>query len=327
MKTMFSIQSAGAARRPGRRPSGGFTLTELLCVIGIIGILLGIAVPAMQVVRQTARRAHCVSNLRQVMIATLAYEASGNGFPRADDGRGGSFLIRLLPYMEEPMLHDRAQVPLDQAVGETYQERLQELSDQRIELLNCPAAFQADQLAALPGQGTFTTHYYGIAGPVGIAKSTDGLRTYKFRQLAPAPTTGPVGLNGLFSPKRNGKFAPRRLKDVTDGSSHTFALGEISGYDKDQPAADSMRSGWAFGAGYDTSGRVEKLFGFKSIASRINASETDLNTLPFSSNHPGGTHFAFVDGSIHFVEQQISVDVLKTFASINGGERQEELVQ
>lgn len=305
----------------------GFTLTEVLVVIGIIGILLGISLPAMQMVRQTARRTHCSSNLRQVMIASLAHEANGNGFPRADDGRGGSLMVTLLPYLEEPMLHDRSKMPLDSAIGETWGERLQELSDEAIDLLLCPAAFQADQGTTLPMQGAYTTHYYGIAGPVGSASSSDLTRTYNFRQLTPAPPSGPIGLSGLFSPTRQGKFTARRLKDVTDGTSNTFAFGEISGYDKDQIAADSMRSGWAFGANYDASGKAQDLYGVKSLALRINQLGTELNTVPFSSNHPGGTHFAFVDGSIHFVEEQVSVDVLKTFASINRAEKQEKLVE
>jgi prepilin-type N-terminal cleavage/methylation domain-containing protein/prepilin-type processing-associated H-X9-DG protein len=325
MMTLSSTNSLDLAGRvsPGYRR--GFTLTELLVVIGIIGILLGISFPAMQMIRQTARRTYCSSNLRQVMIATLAHESNGNGFPRADNGRGGSFLITLLPHIEEQMLHDRARMPLDTAIGETYSERLQELSNSKVDLFICPAAQQPDIAVVLPLQGNFTTHYYGVAGPIGSATSSDGTRTYTFQQLTPPPVKGPIGLKGLFSPRRNGKFNARQIKDITDGTSNTFALGENSGYQKDVPDADSKRSGWAFGAGYDVSGKARDLYGIKSLGLRINQPGNDLNTLPFSSNHPGGTHFAFVDGSIHFIEDEVSVDVLKTFASIDQGEKQERL--
>jgi prepilin-type N-terminal cleavage/methylation domain-containing protein/prepilin-type processing-associated H-X9-DG protein len=325
MKALSSKKSNVFSCR-GRRPNrSGFTLTELIVTIGIIAILLGISVPAMQMIRQTARRAHCTSNLRQVMVAALAYEANGTGFPPADDGQGGSFLVRLLPHMEETMLHDRMQMPLDVAISETYGERLQELSNEQVELLICPAAFQQDKFAALPMQGEFTTHYYGVAGPIGNATSSDATQTYTFRQLMPVSTAGPIGLNGLFSPKPGGKFGSRSMADVADGTSNSFALGEISGYDKDQPTADSMRSGWAFGAGYDSGGKVRELYAVKSISQRINELGSQLNTLPFGSNHPGGTHFAFADGSIHFVDDDTSLDILKTYASIDKGEKDEVL--
>lgn len=316
-----------AGRHANTNNRDAYTLTELLAVIGIIGILLGITLPAMQMVRQTARRTTCSSNLRQVMVAALAHEANGTGFPKADNGRGGSLMIALLPHLEEPMIASRSKMPLDTAIGETYQDRLVEMANEEIELLICPASNIEDNQTSIAMQGKFATHYYGVAGPVGNASSTDGTRAYSFQQLMPSPASGPIGLHGLFSPRRNGQFGTRRLKDITDGTSNTLAFGEISGYDKDSPLADPLRSGWTFGAGYNSSGVVVDLYGIKSVAHQINELPTDLNTVPFSSNHPGGTHFAYADGSIHFVDDEVSVDILKIFASIDQSEQMETIVQ
>ena len=325
MKTCSADTSSNLTLRSGPPIRRAFSLTELIVVIGVIAILLGISVPAMQMIRQTARRSHCSSNLRQVMIATMAYEANGTGYPPADNGTGGSLLISLLPFMEENTLSDRLKMPLDVAIGETYGERLQELCNSQVELLICPAAFEQDKFTALPMQGKFTTHYYGVSGPVGNATSSDSSQTYSYRQLTPTSPAGPIGLNGLFSPKVNGRFGSRNMADVADGTSNTFAFGEISGYDKDQPMANSLRSGWAYGAGYGSSGRAKELYGIKSVAQRINETGSELNTLSFNSNHSGGTHFAFVDGSIHFVDDGVSLDVLKTYASIDRSEKGEVL--
>ena len=97
----------------------GFTIVEVITVIGIIGILLALSFPAVQTVRQAARRTQCASNIRQVLTATMVFESTGKGLPKADDGNGGGFIISLLPFLEQPLLYDRSREPLLGA--ETFQ--------------------------------------------------------------------------------------------------------------------------------------------------------------------------------------------------------------
>ena len=94
--------------RPRNNPRTGFTLVELLTVIAIIGVLVGMLLPAVQMVRESARRTHCSNNMRQLGIAIQAYHSAKEQIPpaRAAD----SFLtwpVYLMPYMEGNNLYDQ----------------------------------------------------------------------------------------------------------------------------------------------------------------------------------------------------------------------------
>jgi prepilin-type N-terminal cleavage/methylation domain-containing protein/prepilin-type processing-associated H-X9-DG protein len=110
-----------AGKRPGAsgrtrlaRPRQGFTLIELLVVLGILSILLGLLLPAVQSAREAARRARCAGNLRQMGLALQSYATADGGFPPGvtfawltRNPNLTSYLsvhTRLLPYLEQPEL-------------------------------------------------------------------------------------------------------------------------------------------------------------------------------------------------------------------------------
>ena len=91
-----------------RRPA--FTLVELLVVIAIIGVLVALLLPAVQFARESARRASCGNNLKQMTLAVHTFEFTNKGFPSSykpaidpATGKvsGWSAQSQLLPYMEE----------------------------------------------------------------------------------------------------------------------------------------------------------------------------------------------------------------------------------
>ena len=100
---MFPRPSSRLPAAPLRR---AFTLVELLVVISIIGILVGILLPAVQSAREAGRRSVCANNLKQLGVALQGYHTDYGQFPyncnnQDESGSGrGSMLVRLLPYIE-----------------------------------------------------------------------------------------------------------------------------------------------------------------------------------------------------------------------------------
>ena len=86
----------------------GFTLIELLVVIAIIGILIAITLPAVQYVRESARRIECANNMKQMGIAMHDYEIVNGHFPPAYAAEsyqpGWSWGTFLLPFVEQENL-------------------------------------------------------------------------------------------------------------------------------------------------------------------------------------------------------------------------------
>ena len=319
MKHRYLSADSQAFSRPETQIRSAFTLVELLVCISIIGILLGLTFPAAQAVRQAARRASCLSNLRQVMIAALSYESKNQAFPPGDNGDGMGFLGPLLPLMEEEALWDKLR--LEPQPGQTYQDHWKQASEAELPFLLCPAAKPEEKIASLTGSSQYTTHYYGLCGPTGSATDFESSKTYEYRVIA-SNVYGDIGLQGLFSPIKSGRFRPKQLRDVVDGVSNTFAIGEISVFNTSEDFPTPQRSAWAMGAKYNSSKQVNQIFTVKSTAQSIDSVGINLNHVPFASNHPGGTHFALVDGSVQFIDKNISLDILKIYSSINRKEKE-----
>ena len=86
----------------------GFTLVELLVVIAIIGILIGMLLPAVQQVREAARRIKCANNVKQQSLAMLNYESAHRQFPPGFSFPSGTLWSGyILPFMDQANIYNR----------------------------------------------------------------------------------------------------------------------------------------------------------------------------------------------------------------------------
>ena len=292
---------------PRTRQSGhlhGFTLVELLVVIAIIGVLVALLLPAVQAAREAARRTQCSNNLKQMGLAIQNYVSVHKGyFPRGSPGpsRHGLFTY-MLPFFEEANIYGGVNLK-----GDT---RVEPHRYTEVRTYLCPS---------YPYETTIRNYEPSMDGSLATYQGVGG--TYIPGQPFVVGSIGHGGempFNGIFMWGRS-----RRLRDVTDGTSHTMAIGEYVQRDQDNgPYASNVRA-WILGANDDFG-----TYAFKVIQYQINSPLGIADAVPFNhlcmgSYHAGGAQFVMADGSVQFLADLIEFNVYQGLATCN----QDELVQ
>ncbi|MFV0445760.1 MAG: type II secretion system protein [Planctomycetaceae bacterium] len=136
----------------------GFTLIELLVVIAIVGLLLAVSVPAVQGVRESARKTECLDHLHQLAVALQHHESTYGKLPK-DNDQGWGVLAFLLPEIEQKPLYDQLR-PQQNARG-SLAPTLQSLLKTEIPVLWCPSY---PEVEAPTAGGDSRTTYLGPEG-------------------------------------------------------------------------------------------------------------------------------------------------------------------
>ena len=114
MVTAFAVRAGNHPSEIRNQKSRAFTLVELLVVITIIGILIALLLPAVQVAREAARRMQCANNVKQLGLALQNHHALHNVFPAGarcagvelDTGYGICWRASILPFLEYGSTYD-----------------------------------------------------------------------------------------------------------------------------------------------------------------------------------------------------------------------------
>ncbi|MFL5242938.1 MAG: DUF1559 domain-containing protein [Gemmataceae bacterium] len=330
--------------RQPRRPA--FTLIELLVVIAIISILIGLLVPAVQKVRESANRIQCTNNLKQIGLALHNYHGTLNKFPPGyvdgntdpnstpdnDVGPGWGWATFLLPYIEQDNLY--RQIDLTQGVqfGANAQAALQPIKIYQCPSDNLVKPFGVyDSTFSQPIATVAFANYVGNNGWIECFNGAGGNPGEAGNDGLPGGS-GSAGV-GLFW--RN---STTRIADLTDGMSNTIIVGERSSnhapctWTAAVPGArcPAWMATQPFtapfspppGPAYDNAD-----FGEALVLGHGNASHLPSADFPifdpdtFYSKHAGnGANFLFGDGSVHFLTSSIQPFTYQYLCTIAGGE-------
>jgi prepilin-type N-terminal cleavage/methylation domain-containing protein/prepilin-type processing-associated H-X9-DG protein len=301
---------------PSRQPRSAFTLIELLVVIAIVAILIGLLVPAVQKVREAAARMSCTNNLKQLGLALHNYHDTNLSLPSSFNVPGlprSSMLTRLLPYFEQDNLYKRYDFTLN-----WFDPPNLPVTTTRIKILLCPSSPNPERLDGRPEAWS----------PL-VAVTDYGATT------SVSPLLVSAGLVDQSGPGMIPKDADKpRFADVTDGLSNTICLAESAGRPVlwrrglpvgTPPAPRVNGGGWARAANdFSIEGSTGDGTQFPGPCAINCTNGHDYQTYPdpyFGRDgsgevyafHTAGANCLFGDGSVHLIQQAVSI---RTFAAL-----------
>ncbi len=289
-----------------RYRQSGFTIVELLVVIAIIGVLVALLLPAVQAARESARRAQCINNLKQIGLALHQHHDAYGKFPpgwvqapftvpqgKIVQGGHGLFPF-LLPFLEEESLattyrwDKRSQGPDNQPVA-----------TMQLRVLQCPSA-QPDRWVTAAEDAP--NYAYG-----GKGACTDyaGVRDVDPRLVDLGLVDQVKNLKGVLSDNHLTRFA-----EITDGASQTILVTECGGRPELWRAGQPIPGIYAPGGAWV--GGTLILFRGSAPDGATRPGPCAINCTNMQETygfHPGGVNAVFADSAVHWLNADIDIRI------------------
>jgi len=300
---------------PGNSRRTGFTLVELLVVIGIISVLVTLLLPAVQQAREAARRTQCRNNLLQFGLALHNYQTMYNMLPsgsvnatgpvqdlpgqgeslgdvqfRLQDEYQLSWVVQLMPFMDQGPLYEK----IDFSVG-AYSAQNALVRSTLLHIISCPSDASDPQATAT----TVTGHPIATGNYAGVHDDKD--------ELIDVDQDGVFYLNSSVD-----------QQSVLDGVSNTLFLGEkILSTDPQFGWISGTRSTLRSMSDYNGIPMIPTQPGAAAQPPRMRGLQRadQIGGVGFSSRHVGGGHFLVGDGGVRYLSENIDPAVLLGLAN------------
>jgi prepilin-type N-terminal cleavage/methylation domain-containing protein/prepilin-type processing-associated H-X9-DG protein len=284
----------------------GFTLIELLVVIAIIAVLIGLLLPAVQKVRESAARSQCANNLHQLGTALHNYHSAYGGFPPGKhvpaNGVSFSWATLILPYIEQDNIYRLYNFTKDWTDAATNDNGVNQYP---IKTFMCPSVPEGSRHAAVVAAGGRGVQDYPAINQVHTPN--------------PALTSVPVADSTY--PGVLGLKVSRRVTDIRDGSSNTLILAEDAGRNECWILGAKTGSLPQDGAWANPDGDIV-ISGLDPATKTIPGScaVNCTNSQNVYAFHTGGANVLFADGSVYFLKATVNINVLVALMTRSGGE-------
>ncbi|TWT39734.1 DUF1559 domain-containing protein [Blastopirellula retiformator] len=315
----------------------GFTLVELLVVIAIIGVLIALLLPAVQQAREAARRMACSNNMKQMGLALHNYHDTFGTLPPVSVARPGntyhgpSAFVMVLPFIEQTNLYDQIKTASSNFggtfwLGSSGAAALRGVMDgQAVEAYWCPSS-------PLERFRVTSTSYPELI------PQTD----YVLMSGSDLHSTTDTNASAASSYSDGGVFRNQvgvKIRDITDGTSNTFAVAEQSGFTTDGTnmqfdARSAPSSGWVMGSKSqlrptgtaDSWSADDRCWNTTTLRQGIGTkiigggwAKGEACNKPVQSAHPGGTLVVVSDASVRFLPSTTDLTVAKRLADRDDG--------
>ncbi|MDC0934786.1 DUF1559 domain-containing protein [Pirellulales bacterium] len=306
-----------------RKRCSAFTLVELLVVIAIIGVLVSLLLPAVQAARESARRAQCLNQLKQLGLACHNFHDSYSTFPSGGTSswpaiilRGGSpvgpeeqeigWAFQILPFLELNTVYD---------IPKSEQTRMSPNRVARfVGAIAVPGYFCPSRRAPSPQSDRFlmdyaSAHPADVLQPVpqtSVPRDSSVRSRLWYGGLSPSPPPAMLDAHdgvyyGLIARAMYGE--PVRMAMATDGLSNTMLIGEKWLNSNHYLSGDWHDDrGWTDGWDPDT----VRVTGYpprpdSADPPRGDQGYDDTKPYSFGGAHPGGVNCVFGDGAVRFI--------------------------
>jgi prepilin-type N-terminal cleavage/methylation domain-containing protein/prepilin-type processing-associated H-X9-DG protein len=341
-----------------RKPRSGFTLIELLVVIAIIAILIALLVPAVQKVREAAARTQCINNLKQIGLATHSYHDAIKYLPVGqynDDNRNWGWGTAILPYLEQGPLFQALNKDLYMGtnttgfhifipgggpnIGEPGQAANYNVDGRPGDQVNLTAGGGAARTVLAvyqcPSDAWPTTTTTGYGKLNYLANMGEDVSAGNWSVWG-SPVVGSNMSGIMVQSNNNNRTWCFKLTQITDGTSNTVLVGEATGnndavslaYTGSNPGQNfySVKEGdrfpiWAGGnPRQQGQGAQHNYFRVMDAAYPLNLKTGANAARSFGSQHSGGANFALADGTVRFLNSNISPVTYRGLGTRNGAE-------